>query len=122
MLACGRTREHPRVSAAGRWIARHFDAAHNAGTFNPDRAAVREGNYFYYCWTVSHALVALKYHVLETGNGNVKWAEALTDSLLARQRPAGFWSNDLSDGREDDPLVATSFVIEALVTARENAR
>jgi hypothetical protein len=57
---------------------------------------------------------------LATPRGKVRWAEALADRLVQRQRPDGSWSNPLVPQREDDPLVATSLAALALASCRES--
>ena len=48
----------------------------------------------------------------------MRWAEALAETLLARQRADGSWSNPASEMREDDPVVATAFATAALGVCR----
>lgn len=114
LLACGLPSDHPRVVAARRWIERKFTVAINPGTFAPDREPLRDATYYYYCWSLAHALARLNVRDLDTPRGAVRWAEVLADELLNRQEPDGSWRNRLSDGREDDPLVATPFAAAAL--------
>jgi hypothetical protein len=47
-----------------------------------------------------------------------RWAEALAEELLVRQRDDGSWANPVDSFREDDPLVATSFAVRALAGCR----
>jgi len=56
--------------------------------------------------------------VLMTDQGEVRWAEALAEELLRRQRPDGSFANPASEMREDDPVVATSFALAALGVTR----
>jgi hypothetical protein len=48
----------------------------------------------------------------------VRWAEALAEELLKRQRADGAWVNPAVLVREDDPLVATPFAMAALAISR----
>jgi len=45
------------------------------------------------------------------------WAGALTQSLLDEQRDDGSWANRSHLQKEDDPLIATAFALEALTAA-----
>ena len=118
LLRSGLKADHPRVLAARRWLERNFSAAHNPGQFAADREVVRDGVYYYWAWAVSHAFLALGVQEIQTDGGTVRWAEALADELLRRQRPDGSWVNRFSDAKEDDPLVATSFAAAALAICR----
>ncbi|HEU0034982.1 MAG TPA: prenyltransferase/squalene oxidase repeat-containing protein [Kofleriaceae bacterium] len=95
--------------AATRWLDAHFDAARNPGEFVVEAEIRRDSSYFYWTWTAAHATRHLQRRA---------WAEALATELLRRQRLDGSWSNPASEMREDDPIVATSFAIAALVLAR----
>jgi squalene-hopene/tetraprenyl-beta-curcumene cyclase len=118
LLACGLSREHPRVVAARKWIERNFTVMHNPGTFASDREPIRDATYYYYCWSLAHALVRLNVRDVETPSGSVRWAEVLAEELVKRQETDGSWRNRLSDGREDEPLVATPFAAAALEICR----
>lgn len=118
LLLCGAAPDHPRVAAARRWLETHFTAESNPGAFPVDRGGLRHATYYYYCWSVSHALARMGRRELPSPSGPVDWAAALTDELIRRQRPDGSWRNDHGDSKEDDPLVATSFAIAALAVCR----
>jgi rhamnogalacturonyl hydrolase YesR len=45
-------------------------------------------------------------------------ARELADALIRRQRDDGSWMNRFTDGREDDPLVATPMAADALLNCR----
>jgi hypothetical protein len=118
LLQLGLGVDHPRVQAGSAWLERHFDAMHNPGAF-PDGSEVRrESAYYYYAWSVAHALRALGKPVLVTLRGEVRWAEALADALIARQSPDGAFRNPYTEMREDDPLIATPLAAAALVITR----
>jgi hypothetical protein len=110
--------DHPRLVAAGAWLERHFRADRNPGDFLPIDEVRRASSYYYWVWTAAHALRALGKPVLATDSGDVRWAEALAEELLRRQRPDGSFANPASEMREDDPLVATSFAMAALAVTR----
>lgn len=101
----------PRVAGARAWLEAYFDPAANPGDF-PDVAEIRRASsYYYYAWSVAHAMRHL-------GVAPARWAEPLAEALLARQAPDGSFANSASEMREDDPLVATSFAVAALAIAR----
>jgi squalene-hopene/tetraprenyl-beta-curcumene cyclase len=118
LLQLGLPHDAPRVRAAAAWLERHFDAGQNPGAF-PAVAEVRRASaYYYYAWSVAHALRALGKMALRTEHGPVQWPQALAEALLARQSEDGAFRNRYSELREDDPLVATPFASAALANAR----
>src|SRR5205807_2342203 len=82
-------------------IADHFTAGHNPGDFVPANEDIRDATYFYYCRGVSELLTSSTQ------------ARELIDELIRRQRDDGSWANRFTDGREDDPLVATPMAGDA---------
>jgi hypothetical protein len=80
------------------------------GDYPGHREVQRHSAYYYWTWTSSHAL-------LHTGMWAV-WPRALTGAVIAKQRPDGSWANPVTDLREDDPLLATSFAMAGLAAAR----
>lgn len=112
LLQCGLPPDHPRVVAARHWIEKNFTVLTNPGTFAPDRESIREATYFYYCWSLAHAMRRGQVHELNR-------TAALADELISRQRADGSWKNELTDAKEDDPLVATPFAAAALAICRE---
>jgi hypothetical protein len=108
------------VTAARRWLERRFSAAHNPGTFRPEREVLRDATYYYWCWAVAHAFAGLDAKQIEGPAGAVDWASALADELMRRQRPDGSWVNRYTDAKEDDPLVATAWAAAALAICRES--
>ena len=118
LVRLGRPIEHPRVVAAAGWLSEHFEAARNPGVF-PERDEVRRrSSYYYYSWSAAHALRLLGTRRLERRGERVDWPAALSEALLERQRPDGSWSNDATEMREDDPLIATSFAVAGLALSR----
>jgi hypothetical protein len=114
LLACGVPADADRVRAARCWLATHFSAAVHPGPFPGARVAVQASLYFYYCWSLAQALT----HLEGDTPAPQSWAEALAGELVRRQRPDGCWINDAVEVREDEPLVATSLAVEALVRCR----
>jgi hypothetical protein len=107
-----------RITDAHNWLEHHFSAEHNPGAFVAGADIRRASAYYYWTWTAAHALRAAGKPELATATGTVAWAPALAQALLARQRPDGSWKNDATEMREDDPVVATSFALAALLVCR----
>lgn len=120
LLACGLPPDHPRVIAARHWLIKHFTVSTNPGQFQRDREVIRDATYYYYCWSLAHALTRLKITEIETPAGKIDWREALARELISRQCDDGSWSNRFSDTKEDDPLVATPFAVAALVICKQS--
>jgi len=110
--------DHPRIVAAAAWLEAHFDTEKNPGDFAAVAEVRRDSSYFYWTWSAAHALRDLGKTSLHTPHGEVRWASALAETLLARQRADGSWANPQSEMREDDPIVATSFATAALAVCR----
>lgn len=105
------------MQAASEWLLAHFDPEQVPGDYPPDREVFRDSGYYYWAWTVAHALMQLGPQAL-TDPRTHNWPERLTEALLKRQRPDGSFVNSASDLREDDPLVATTLAAAALSVAR----
>ncbi|MEM9790007.1 MAG: hypothetical protein AAF842_06335 [Planctomycetota bacterium] len=117
LLACGLPLDDTRVRAAGDWLIEHFRADTVPGDFADGRERLRHGYYHYYAWSVSHALRRLG--VTHAGaDRQTPWADQLALALIASQRVDGSWRNASTDGKEDDPLVATPFALSALAVCR----
>ena len=118
LIRCELPFGHPRLKAARRWLEYNFRADTNPGAFQPAREPLRDAYYYYYCWSVAHAFMAVGSAEIQTKNGTVNWARELAEELLHRQRPDGSWSNYFTDAMEDDPLIATPFAAAALAICR----
>lgn len=55
--------------------------------------------------------------VFRRAGGPDGWERALVEAVLAEQRADGTWSNDAPEQKEDDPVIATGFALEALAAA-----
>jgi squalene-hopene/tetraprenyl-beta-curcumene cyclase len=114
LVACGHAPNAPRVSAALHWLERNFSTSTNPGQFTPEREPDRDAAYFYYLWSLAHALRLLGVRALARPGGDHDWSRAVEQALLERQRGDGSWSNRFSFMKEDDPLVATPLALGAL--------
>ena len=108
--ACGLAEDHPRGQGRSEWLEKNFDATRVAGAFPEDKERRRESLYYYYCWSVSHALGRYP-------TDHKTWARELTEELLRRQKPEGHWVNPVPGMTEDEPIVATTFAVSALSLA-----
>ena len=116
LLRLGHTPGSPRVVAARDWLGAHFDPSQNPGDFRPGDEVRRHSAYYYYAWSVAHALRALG--TKTAGAGDKPWGQSLAEELLRRQGKDGAWKNQYSEVRENDPIVATSFAMAALGVSR----
>lgn len=135
LIRCGLPADHSRVRAARRWLADRFSATENPGEFPPDRSSLQNATYYYWVWSFAHAMIALRTDRLERGEEPkpaltetdaaveesrtpIDWPRVLTRQLIELQRSDGSWSNPLTAGMEDDPLVATPWATAALAICR----
>jgi hypothetical protein len=116
LILCGSAAADPRVLAAWRWLDERANVAGQPGSFASDREAAQAAFYFYYCQSLAEVLLRAEAGPRER---RVARSEALADRLLELQGPDGSWVNSAVDGREDDPLVATSLAAAALATCRQ---
>lgn len=121
LLACGLPRTDPRVEAAANWLRAHFSGEQNPGHFPQEREVIRNAYYFYYTWSVAHALRRLEIDEIPQDGRRVNWRDELIRALVRRQNPDGSWFNEFSDARENDPLVATPFAAAALLLCVDDA-
>jgi len=112
LLLCRIDHGDPRVVAARDWLFKHFDPEHNPGTFNEDREILRDAYYFYYAASVADTFTLL-------GEGPDRWAPDLAKALLRKQRGDGSFANPFTDGKEDDPQIATPFALRAMLACRD---
>ena len=56
-----------------------------------------------------------RWRIWQKDQQTIDGARMLIEALLKRQHPDGSWTNTFTDGREDDPLVATPMAAEALL-------
>jgi hypothetical protein len=100
------------------WLDTNFAHDSVPGTFNEDREVLRGAYYFYYAWSISEA-----WRLWRPGDGAFEdpasRRSALAGELMRRRNDDGSWRNPYTDGREDDPLIATPFAALALIACRE---
>lgn len=120
LLACGLKPDHPRVIAARRWLVDHFHDGAHPGAYPDDRSHLRPSLDYYYAASLAQALRRLRTN--ETAQINPRCAVILASRLVALQRQDGSWMNRAVDVREDDPLIATSFALQALQWCRDELK
>jgi squalene-hopene/tetraprenyl-beta-curcumene cyclase len=113
LLACGLPLNDARVTAARRWLDRHFLVSDHPGRFAPGRAVLKASIYYYYCWSLARSLAACGAEEMTAERTSI-----LAEELLRRQQSDGSWINGAVEVREDDPLVATSLAVGALAECR----
>jgi squalene-hopene/tetraprenyl-beta-curcumene cyclase len=116
LLLCGEQDNSPRVQAGFNWLADHFSAEHQPGTFAA--AAARDSVYFYYTRSLARLLDVFQDAVESHSIDRRQWAQQLAAELIARQRQDGSWVNADVEVREDDPIVATSMATAALAACQ----
>ncbi|MBI2920483.1 MAG: terpene cyclase/mutase family protein [Planctomycetes bacterium] len=102
-------RDDPRVQRALAWLRAREAYGENPG-FTGEARHWERGIYYYY-------LAALAETYQDLG-GPAGWRDRIADELIGKQRGDGSWSNAQPDMKEDDPLIATSFAVEALSRCR----
>lgn len=102
---CGVAADEPRRQAAVKWLAENFEAEQVPG-LKPDSPI-----YFYYCWSLAHS-----WRYFEKPDSTQ--VRELEQQLVKLQRADGSWSNSNPQMTENDPLVATSMAVSALVLAQ----
>jgi len=111
-------RQDPRVQSAFDWAVRHWTLDENPGMG-------AEGLYYFY-HILTKALAAYgRPDIPPSGNRStpIPWKEALTDRLLALQKPGPkpgqiYWVNETGRWQESDPVLVTSYTILALQMLR----
>jgi squalene-hopene/tetraprenyl-beta-curcumene cyclase len=118
LLLCGLPANQRRVVAARQWLEKRFSPTQHSGDYRPEREANREAVYYYYTCSAARALGELGSDEAVASARTFQWREALAQELVKRQRSDGSWANVAALVREDDPLIATSFAIRALVECK----
>ena len=107
MIYAGVQPDDPRVTAARKWIAKHYDLDSNPGMAG-------QGLYYYY-HTFAKALDAFGDDELVDADGKRHdWRSELIAALISRQRPDGSWLNDETRWLEGDPALVTGYALLTL--------
>jgi squalene-hopene/tetraprenyl-beta-curcumene cyclase len=115
MIYAGLQRDDPRLKSAVEWIRTHWSVTENPGmatTENPTRGQM---GYYYYLAVMARALQVLEVTTLTEPDGQEHhWAQEIAAALIERQRSDGSWSNEIDRWWEGDPVIATSYALQAL--------
>lgn len=108
LLAAGNSPTSPRVLAARQWLTAHHRDLDVPGFAGEAYQRWPHGLAFYYAASSTRA-----FHLLGLNPG-----DRVLQGLQQEQRSDGSWSNPENLVKEDDPLIATSFALHALVSGR----
>jgi hypothetical protein len=110
---CGVGSDHPRVEASLAWLRDHVHGIQHAGDWPNSRDSARDSLTYYYSQALAEVLVWA-----EAIPRHRHWARTqrklLVRDLEERQDREGGWRSQYGDSCEDDPLLATTFAIQAL--------
>ena len=115
LLACGVPAGDPRLKPCAAWLRENFRADGVPGFGAHDKKNWTQAMYYYWIAAASAALAALEpgeaAHVSD-------WRAAVRTELFRRQRADGSWINQEFLMKEDDPLIASTFALAALLHSR----
>ncbi len=115
LLATGAGVDDPRVRAGVEWLVAHHRVDVVPGLEDAPGGGWRTAMIYYY--RALSAEVFLRCGVEQAPAGR-DWRRDLRGALAREQRADGSWKNDNFLMKEDDPLVATSLALSALLAAR----
>jgi hypothetical protein len=108
LLASGLPPSDPHVAAAQQWMTSHHRDMNVPGFVGEAYQRWPRGLAFYYSAASTQVFHALKLGLSGT----------VIEDLKRTQRPDGSWINPENLVKEDDPLIATPFAVEALAIDR----
>jgi hypothetical protein len=101
-------------SKALKWLDVNFAADRHPGTYITTHEPNRDAVYFYYA---ASSAKTFRQSGATTAGGK-PWADELAAALVAKQRPDGSWANPVELVRENDPVLATAYAVQALALCR----
>ncbi len=114
-VLCGLKPDDPRVQAAQKWLAENYTLDVNPGMPEDQKL---QGLLYYYL-SMAKALALLKSPDLALPDGTKRqWAKDLAERVIAMQEADGSWINNAMRWMENDPILATSYVLTALAECR----
>ena len=114
LLATRRTKDSKEVQRARAWLVAHHRVDQVPGIPADNPSNWHRGLRFYYLAAAAQAFGKL--NVGEAPEGN-DWRRELVTTLQETQRADGSWVNVVQTQKENDPLIATSLALQALVSA-----
>ena len=119
--AMNRIADCPREHAALSWLDAHFPLLSTHSHDNERLEVFATASYHYCCFALARAHLGSEILTPEkvAGTSRIEWSSAITQFLLSRQAVDGSWSNPRDELREDDPLLATSLAVAALVMCEQ---
>jgi squalene-hopene/tetraprenyl-beta-curcumene cyclase len=119
MILAGLSKDDPRVKAATAWIRENWTLDENPGMIFSAPDAAQSGLYYYY-HTLARALAANGEPTLTIKGGKtVDWRIALIEKVATLQQADGSWAGQ-KRWMESNPMLDTSYVVQALVEARND--
>lgn len=112
LLAVNPDPKDARVKAAAAWLIKHHASGGVPGIPAGEKGW-DEGIRFYYA-----AVSALVFTALKIPEADSDWRTPLREFLLKQQRADGSFANQNLIVKEDDPLIATPFALQALLLVR----
>ena len=117
LLAMGVSKEHSSVQTALTWLVEHHRVDRVPGLPDGEAARWRDAMIHYY-WAAS-ARVFHKTGVIRAPPRH-DWRKQMAAAIVARQRADGGFKNDSVLMKEDDPLIATTLALDALLSTRRS--
>lgn len=115
LLATGASVDDPRVRRGVAWLVSHHRLDAVPGLEQAPGEGWRTAMRYYYA--AASAEVFSRCGVEQAPAGR-DWRRDLRVALVSEQRPDGSWRNENFLMKEDDPLVATTLALSALLSAR----
>ncbi len=107
MIYAGLTPDDPRVKAAIEWITKFYTVEENPGLG-------QQGVYYYY-QMFAKALATMDLDVVKDGQGKAHdWHKELAKHLFKQQQENGAWLNKNNRWYEENPDLATAYVLISL--------
>jgi squalene-hopene/tetraprenyl-beta-curcumene cyclase len=100
--------DDPAMQAAFKWIRQNYSVKNHPGS-------VSNEGYFYYAMAMAKAFTAMGVKELELADGRkVHWAKDLAEHLASIQKSDGSFANESTRWMEGNPILATTYALQAL--------
>lgn len=108
LVHAGVKKDDPALAAAFKWIKNNYSVKDNPGGKGSE-------GYFYYVMSFSKAFTAAGIKEVELADGTkANWAKDLAAHLLSLQKEDGSFVNPEKRWMEDEPVLSTSYAVDAL--------